>query len=198
MRRALPALLVALLAAAVGCRKDDSAPAQTPVSLAAPAGPASPAPTAPAAPGTPAPGTPAPRADAVEAQLAPGASLAALVLAEQPRATADGKRLVVYVGATWCEPCRRFHDALHAGALDAPLANIRFLELDADRHARSILEAGCQSDYIPMFALPDKDGRCPKDRLEGAVKGERALAYIVPRLRALLDGRPFEGDAPTP
>ncbi len=143
-----------------------------------------------------APGRPRPKAELVLAKLPHGGSLEALVQAELARAATDSRRLVVYVGATWCEPCRRFHDALAAGALDAAFPNIRFLEFDADRHSQMIVAAGCQSDYLPMFTVPEPTGRCPKDRLEGAVKGERALGYIVPRLKALLEGKPYPGETP--
>src|SRR5688500_14350092 len=32
-------------------------------------------------------------------------------------AKAAGERLLVYVGASWCEPCERFHAAVAAGEL---------------------------------------------------------------------------------
>src|SRR5690606_5597206 len=33
------------------------------------------------------------------------------------RARAAGERALVYVGASWCEPCERFHEAVEAGEL---------------------------------------------------------------------------------
>ena len=41
---------------------------------------------------------------------------------------------------------------------------------------------------IPLFALPKSDGTASNRHIEGAVKGEDAVAHITPRLRALLDG----------
>jgi thiol-disulfide isomerase/thioredoxin len=112
----------------------------------------------------------------------------AWVKAELARAEADGRRLVIYVGASWCEPCVRFHDAVEAGRLDRELAGVRFLELDADVHERVRGEAdlGCSSRMIPLFARPTPEGRCGAERIEGAIKGEGAVDFIVPRLAPLL------------
>ena len=101
----------------------------------------------------------------------------------------DGRKLVVYVGATWCEPCLRFQSALKAGSLHAAFPKVRFLEIDADRHARPVRDANCQSDFIPLFAVPDPSGQCSASaRIAGGVKGDGAVANLVPRLQALLAG----------
>ena len=99
----------------------------------------------------------------------------------------DGK-VLIYVGATWCEPCTRFHDALASGALDHELANAVFLEFDLDQHQALLSDAdmGCKSKLVPLFARPNPDGTCSSERTEGGVKGERAVSVIVPRLAPLL------------
>ncbi|MBC8072021.1 MAG: hypothetical protein IAG13_27105, partial [Deltaproteobacteria bacterium] len=56
----------------------------------------------------------------------------ALVREAETAAHGEQRRLLVYVGASWCEPCQRFHDAVAQGQLDRELAGIRFLEFDAD------------------------------------------------------------------
>lgn len=116
----------------------------------------------------------------------PGQDAIASVAREAARAKSDGKRLVVYVGAAWCEPCVRFHDAAAAGKLDGEFPDLRLLELDRDRDEEELREAGCLSKMIPLFALPTADGRCSDRRMEGSIKGEGAVAEITPRLRALL------------
>lgn len=123
--------------------------------------------------------------------VAPPAQVAegrAWVASELARAAADGRRAVIYVGATWCEPCRGFHDALTAGKLDQELADVRFLELDHDAHEHLLSEGdmACASKLVPLFALPTADGRCSDQRHEGAIKGDGAVGFIVPRLKALL------------
>ena len=110
------------------------------------------------------------------------------VRTEMKRAEMEQRKLVIYVGASWCEPCVRFHDAVLAGQLDRELAGVRFLELDADVHERIRGEAdlGCSSRMIPLFARPTAEGRCGAERVEGAIKGDGAVGFILPRLVGLL------------
>ena len=99
----------------------------------------------------------------------------------------DGK-VLIYVGATWCEPCTRFHNALTSGALDQELSNAVFLEFDLDQHQALLSDSdmACKSKLIPLFARPNADGTCSAERAEGGVKGERAVSVILPQLKPLL------------
>ena len=54
-------------------------------------------------------GTPTPKA--LQLTPAPPGEAAAVVASELTRARREGRELLVYVGATWCEPCQRFHRA---------------------------------------------------------------------------------------
>ena len=142
----------------------------------------------PTAAPTPRPATPAPPpAASTPPRLVPaprGGRVAEVVEAE--RAGAEGTRLVVYVGASWCEPCVAFHDALVAGRLDADLPNVRFLEFDLDRDKARLEADGYTSRYVPLFALPGPDGRASGRQIQGGVKGPNAAASIVERLQPLL------------
>ena len=51
-------------------------------------------------------------------------------------ADASGKRVLVYVGATWCEPCKRFHKALASGELDHPAWVVTTVDLGAAERLR--------------------------------------------------------------
>lgn len=135
------------------------------------------------------------RESATEAKLAPeivlaprqlGASVAEFVQRAAKEASAEKRRLVVYVGATWCEPCRRFHDALKRGELNAALAGVRFLEFDHDVHQEGLRAAGYLSRFVPLFALPGPDGRATENLHQGAIKGPGAVDFIVPRLTEML------------
>lgn len=173
----LPSLCIALLVplALAACAKAPEAPAAPKAeALAAPA----PQPTA------------APQAQ--RAQLVPlnpgGQPVEAAVRGAM--ATAAGRDVVVYVGAPWCEPCTRFHDAVAAGELDATFPTLTLLELDHDRDLTGLEAAGYASRMIPLFAIPGDDGRSTGRMIQGSVKGEGAVANIVPRLKALLaEGR---------
>jgi hypothetical protein len=102
------------------------------------------------------------------------------------RAAAEKRTLVVYVGATWCEPCRYFHEAAARGDLDAELPAVTLLDFDLDRDRERLAMAGYVSKYIPLFALPRADGQASGKQIEGGIKGDGAVGYIVPRLVAML------------
>ena len=105
-------------------------------------------------------------------------------------ADAQGMRVLVYVGAAWCEPCRRFHKALASGDLDEALAGTKFVEFDADKDGAELRAAGYVSQYIPLFSVPDHSGHASGRAIQGSVKGDDAVKKdLVPRLLALLDGK---------
>jgi thiol-disulfide isomerase/thioredoxin len=101
---------------------------------------------------------------------------------------ASGRTLLVYVGATWCEPCQRFHHAVERGELDAAFPRLSVLAFDADNDGAALGAAGYVSRLIPLFAIPRSDGRSSGKQIEGSVKGETAVSQITPRLLALVNG----------
>jgi hypothetical protein len=109
-----------------------------------------------------------------------------IVRQELSRAKSENRRLLVYVGAAWCEPCQRFHDAAKAGQLDSVFPGLRLLEFDLDRDQDRLAKAGYSSKMIPLFALPRADGTGSGAQIEGSIKGPRAVEQITPRLEALL------------
>jgi hypothetical protein len=115
-----------------------------------------------------------------------GIDAAKVVRDERDRARSDGRDLVVYVGAKWCEPCQHFHKAAQKGDLDAEFPDLTLLEFDLDEDRDRLTPAGYVSQFIPLFAMPGLDGRASDKKFEGSVKGDGAVANIAPRLRALL------------
>lgn len=110
-------------------------------------------------------------------------------VAEQLLAAPPGSRTLVYAGASWCEPCQRFHRAVEAGELDAALPGVRFIEYDYDLAKQALSDAGYATRLIPLFARPDRDGFATAPIVAGSIKGEGAVQNIVPRLQALLASR---------
>jgi hypothetical protein len=109
-----------------------------------------------------------------------------LVRAALATAIHDKRRLVVYVGATWCEPCQRFHHAAERGELDATFPDVDLLTFDLDRDGERLVSAGYVSKLIPLFALPGPDGHASGKQVEGGIKGEGAVAFMAPRLQKML------------
>jgi thiol-disulfide isomerase/thioredoxin len=101
-------------------------------------------------------------------------------------ARAESRTLVVYVGATWCEPCQSFHRAAERGDLDAAFPRLTLLAFDLDRDRERLASAGYVSKYIPLFALPGPDGAASGKQIEGGIKGDGVVGYLSGRLTAML------------
>ena len=175
-RRVAALALIVASALAVGCsRAESSAKRGAAASAARPEDSAG------------APGGPLVLARGVRfVKAGPEPDVAKLVRTERDRAAADGRELIVYVGATWCEPCQRFHAAAQRGELDGEFPELTILEFDLDEDRDRITAAGYMSKLIPLFVVPAEDGRASSRGFEGGVKGDGAVASITPRLRKLL------------
>jgi hypothetical protein len=94
------------------------------------------------------------------------------------RSKADARVLVVYVGATWCEPCKRFKNEVASGALDARLARVDMLAFDADRDLERLKAAGYTFHFVPFVALPAAHGG-PAEQKEATGKASEAWRDLV-------------------
>jgi thiol-disulfide isomerase/thioredoxin len=117
---------------------------------------------------------------------APPEEVAKTVQQAVASARSDRRDVVVYVGATWCEPCQRFHAAAERGELDAAFPGLTLVEYDADRDAERLAADGYSSQFIPLFVVPNADGTASTRRFEGSIKGPTAVADITPKLRKIL------------
>lgn len=121
----------------------------------------------------------------LEAAPAEGA-IAPYIAGKLQAAQQQRRQLLVYVGAKWCEPCKRFHDAAKAGRFDARFPQLDLVEFDLDRDDARLRQAGYVSEYIPLFARPLADGRGSGRQFAGSVKGEAALGDLEQKLATLL------------
>lgn len=96
------------------------------------------------------------------------------------------RRLLVYVSATWCEPCRRFHEAVDRGELTGKLGPLDLVTFDAEPDAERLFMSGYEAQKIPAFTVPAADGRATTQHIEGGLSGEGAVADLVPRLLEVL------------
>lgn len=182
--------ITALGFALLGCGRADDSPKADPQPAASVT--AAPRASAKAKATAPSPSAAAPAGPLVLARglrmikAAAGKDIPSLVREERENARARGGDLVVYVGATWCEPCKRFHAAAGRGDLDADFPTLTLLEFDAEEDRERLRAAGYVSEYIPLFVMPNEEGLASPKRFSGSVKGDGAVANIAPRLRALL------------
>jgi thiol-disulfide isomerase/thioredoxin len=105
------------------------------------------------------------------------------VRTERLKAKAEGRVLVVYVGAGWCPPCRRLKEEIQAGRLDEKLSKITLLAFDADRDTERLAGAGYKFEFIPYVALPGADGH-PSDSVEARGKGKESWRELVTKLES--------------
>ena len=97
-------------------------------------------------------------------------------------------------GRSWSTSARRGASPASAsiapprrGELDGDLSpQVTLLEFDLDRDRERLVSAGYVSKYIPLFALPGPDGKASGKQIEGGIKGDGAVGFIVPRLKEML------------
>jgi thiol-disulfide isomerase/thioredoxin len=136
---------------------------------------------------TPSPPPPAARGLDIVAAPAEG-DVVTLVTQARSRAERQGKRLLVYVGATWCKPCRELHDAVVGGQFADWQPAATLLEFDLDKDKARLAAAGYQGDFVPLLAVPAADGRAGPHLSSGVQKDGDYLTQLRERLGQLLAG----------
>src|SRR5438046_2738255 len=119
---------------------------------------------------------PKPHLEIVRAEA--GEIVAKQVVTERAKAQQRGRTMLVYIGAPWCEPCRRFHKAAESGALDKDLPMLTLLEYDLEVDGSRLSKAGYAPGSIPYFGVPGDDGKATTRALAGSVSGEGAVDDI--------------------
>ena len=122
----------------------------------------------------------------IELIPAPPGDVAEIVKSARTAARAHGRALMVYIGATWCEPCQRFHHAAEEGKLDDKFPTLSLLVFDLDRDGDRLKRAQFAPGYVPYFGVPGDDGHATSAATEGSIKGEGAVDNISPRLEELV------------
>jgi hypothetical protein len=138
---------------------------------------------------------PVPAAARRGVQIVPagGGAVDTVVRSALADARREQRRLLVYVSATWCQPCERFQAAVRAGTLDGTFPDLRLLVFDHDHDGARLAAAGYDGRLIPRFVVPGPDGRATARRMEGGTRAQDTVStFIAPRLAQLL------GPAPSP
>jgi hypothetical protein len=115
-----------------------------------------------------------------------GADVAKLVQQTAGELAARHRRLVVYVGASWCEPCQEIHHAIEQHKLDTEFPDLTLLAFDLDRDGPALSLDGYDSELIPLFALPGPDGRATGKKEFGGKKGIDNVPLLTGKLHRLL------------
>jgi hypothetical protein len=113
-------------------------------------------------------------------------NVAKTVKRELEQAAEDKKKLIVYVGATWCLPCKEFYRASLEPDFGPELSGVRLIKFDLDKHQTLLTRAGYGSELIPLFVVPDAEGRGTGRRFYGTkYKGQEGTNDLQKRLVAL-------------
>ncbi len=181
------AVFVALLAAActkergqtVSALSDDPPPRV----VAEPSRPALPAPAPPPSSSVSSSAAPQVAGSLRFVEVPKDAELGAFLRSERLRAKSEGRVLVLYAGASWCPPCRRFHAAARSHSLDALLGRVTLVVFDADADVERLSALGYTFKYIPYFARPGPNGRRAAS-LEVSDMGPQGQEQIMTTLHA--------------
>jgi thiol-disulfide isomerase/thioredoxin len=126
----------------------------------------------------------------VEILAAPATGdLATYVAGEVQRGERDRVPVLVYVGATWCQPCKELHAAATSGQLDTALGPLRLLEFDQDRDGTYLEAAGYKSAMVPLLAKPKADGRASGQQFDGVKTGLEYVPQLTTKIQGLLGAR---------
>lgn len=126
------------------------------------------------------------KASRAEFALAGPGEVSAVMREAVRAAKQDSRRLVFYVGASWCEPCRYFLDAVESNRLPERFHDLRFLKFDFDRDEVRLSKSGFGGQMLPRFVLPDVEGSATERRFEGSIKGPGAVDDLIAKLDWLL------------
>lgn len=118
------------------------------------------------------------------------------IVAQQKLAREQGRDLVVYIGANWCAPCKRFRKLVAGQQYAEHLANLRFLRFDRDLHRDELDEFGYgKPTMIPYFAVPGPDGRGVGLGTGQAIKTPTHIRQLGRRLDEMLAKATAKGSA---
>jgi thiol-disulfide isomerase/thioredoxin len=117
------------------------------------------------------------------AVIVKGGSLASAVKAEVAKAQATGKKPVVYIGATWCPPCKAIKKFKADKQMVTAFEGAHIIELDVDDwSAADLAGLGYKANAVPVFIAVDKEGKAKGPTIDGGAWGDNIPANMAPPL----------------
>ncbi|HCH64302.1 MAG: hypothetical protein CL927_10715 [Deltaproteobacteria bacterium] len=186
-------LFLSLTLPLVGC--GESRPTATPAGSASPiAADAAPSASGDAASPKPAPGPMMVRSKPVQEPVSKKVAWTTIDTAvddpDTVRSTAGSVKgvPVVYVGATWCGPCKVYKGSLNDKAMIRAHLPVHIIELDADKHP-TILEAlSIAPEGIPHWEMVDRTGATTGRNIDGRAWQDNTVANMAPSLTRFFTG----------
>lgn len=75
---------------------------------------------------------------------------------------------VVYIGATWCGPCKQYKAALSDPRMIEAHTGAHIIELDADKHTKTLTELGIRPAGVPHWEMVDKTANPTGRTIDGS------------------------------
>jgi TPR repeat protein len=112
-----------------------------------------------------------------------GASLAQKIKTEIAGSASSDSKVVVYVGATWCKPCRAFQRYRNDPRVVEALRGAVIIELDMDDWTTTDFKSlGYDVVGVPVFIAVDHDGRAKGPSITSSVWGDDVPENMAPPL----------------
>jgi hypothetical protein len=112
------------------------------------------------------------------------AALADGVKAEVAKAQAKKLTPIVYVGATWCDPCLALKKHRDDPKMVDAFEGTFVIEIDADDwNAASFGALGYKTSVIPIFIAVDAEGKATGRTIDGGAWGDNIPQNMAPPLK---------------
>jgi thiol-disulfide isomerase/thioredoxin len=95
---------------------------------------------------------------------------------------------VVYVGATWCGPCKAYKASLSDPKMKQAHVPVQILELDADKHPNTLQWAGITPNGVPHWEMVDSGGKSIGKTIDGSAWEANTVDNMAPALSKFFTG----------
>jgi len=89
---------------------------------------------------------------------------------------------VVYIGATWCGPCKVYKARLDDPRMVQAHRTVHIIELDADLHMGTLEALGITPAGVPHWEKVDTAGRATGTAIDGRAWKENTIESMAPAL----------------
>ena len=117
-------------------------------------------------------------------KVAAGASLAGKIKARVADAEKAKLKPVVYVGATWCEPCLAIKKHRDDPRMKEAFTGVAIIEVDMDQwKSEQFAELNMKPSAIPVFYAVGSDGKATGKEIDGGAWGDNIPENMAPPLK---------------
>lgn len=118
-----------------------------------------------------------------------GEALESKLKAEVGKAAERRQKPVLYIGATWCEPCSALKKYKSDPRMAEAFQGTYVIELDLDDWKVDELKAlGFRAGVVPVFHVLGADGRASGPTIDGGAWGDNIPENMAPPLKKFFSG----------